>query len=137
MTREHFLKGWSLVVGAMDAATGLWLILAPASLLELFHVPPVSPDALVFVSWIGIFVLAVGLSCGLALLPRRARGETVWIFTSGVRVLVAVFLTASILSDSLPIVWAVVGLADGLVALVQIAILRAGWWRELHHSRCS
>ncbi|MEI8037031.1 MAG: hypothetical protein WCJ14_01455 [Verrucomicrobiota bacterium] len=133
MTREHFLKGWSLAVGAMDSLTGLWLVLFPASLLELLQVPPVSPDALVFVSWIGVFVLAVGLSYGLALLPRRARGETVWIFTAGVRALVAVFLTASILSESLPMVWAVVGVADGVVALVQIAILRAGWWRDLHH----
>ena len=120
-------------MGTMDSFTGLMLIFFPATLLQLLQVPPVSPDALVFVSWIGVFVLAVGLSYGLALLPRRARGETVWIFTSGVRMLVAVFLTTMILSESLPMVWAVVGLADGGVALVQIAILRAGWWRDLHH----
>ena len=132
MRHALFLKYWSLTVGAMDAVTGLALIIAPAAVLELLQVQPFSPDALVFVSWIGVFVLAVGLSYGLALLPRRSRGETVWAFTALVRSLVAVFLTAQILDQSLPMAWAAVGLTDFLVAMVQIAVLHAGWWKDVH-----
>lgn len=133
MTRTGFLKFWSLAVGAMDAVTGLALIIAPMEVLELLQIPPLSADAQVFVSWIGVFVLAVGLSYGLALLPRRRSGETVWMITAWVRLMVALFLTVKILDQSLPLAWAAVGLTDGVVALVQIVILRAGWWLEARH----
>lgn len=133
MTRAVFLKFWSLVVGTMDAVTGLALVIAPAAVLELLQIPPLSSDAQVFVSWVGVFVLAVGLSYGLALLPRRRRGETVWMITALVRMLVAGFLTVKILDQSLPMAWAVVGITDVVVALVQIAIIRAGWWKDIRH----
>ena len=84
-----------------------------------------------FLSWIGVFVLSVGLSYGLALSNRR-RGETVWMFTSLARMLVAVFLTFRILDESLDMAWAWVALADAAVAIVQVAILRTGWWKEGH-----
>jgi hypothetical protein len=131
MTRVKFLKLWSIAVGSMDALTGLILIAAPAGVLRLLGIPSPSPDALVFLSWIGVFVLSVGLSYGLALSNRR-RGETVWMFTSLVRMLVAVFLTFRILDESLDMAWAWVALADAAVAIVQVAILRAGWWKEGH-----
>lgn len=116
----------------MDFLTGLLLVIAPATVLGMLPIPQLAPEALVFVRWIGVFVLAVGLSYGLVLLPRRGRGETVWLITSLVRMLVAAFLIVMIVEGSLPKGWALVGLADGIVALVQIAILRAGWWREGH-----
>ena len=85
---------------------------------------------MVFLSWIGVFVMSVGLSYGLAL-SRRGRGEAVWMFTSLVRIMVAVFLTVRILDGSLQKTWALVAVSDASVAVVQIAILRAGWWREV------
>jgi hypothetical protein len=130
MTRVKFLKFWSIAVGSMDALTGLMLLVAPAGVLGLLGITPPSADALVFLSWIGVFVLSVGLSYGLAL-DRRGRGEAVWMFTAGVRMLVALFLTFSILEKSLATPWIFVALADAGVAIVQIAILRAGWWREV------
>lgn len=131
MKRVSFLKFWSIAVGSMDALTGMLLIFCPALVLKMLNIEPLPQDALVFLSWIGVFVMSVGLSYGLAL-STRGRAEAAWIFTSMVRILVAVFLTVRILDESLPRMWALVALADASVALVQIAILRAGWWREVH-----
>jgi membrane-bound metal-dependent hydrolase YbcI (DUF457 family) len=130
MTKHNFLKIWSVMVGAMDALTGLLLILSPVSVLRVLRVETISFDALVYLSWIGVFVMAVGLSYGFALGRHRGRGETVWMFTALVRILVAVFLIIQITRETLAPAWLVVALADGFVALVQIAILRKGWWRE-------
>ena len=130
MTRANFLKLWSVVVGSMDAITGLLLIAAPAQVLGLLQIAEPSPDAMQFLSWIGTFVLGVGLSYALAL-GKRSRGETVWLFTSLVRALVALFLTVKILQESMPMAWAGVAVTDGFVAIVQLTILRAQWWREV------
>lgn len=128
MNKIQFLRFWSLAVGAMDAITGLLLIVAPGLVLGVLGIAKPSPDALVFLSWMGVFICGVGLSYGLAL-GRRSRGETVWVFTALIRAMVAVFLTVKIMQGSLAPAWAVVGVSDALVAVVQITILRAGWWK--------
>ena len=130
MNKLLYLKIWSIGMGSMDALTGLLLILAPKRVLALLKIAPPSPDALVFLSWIGVFVMAVGLSYGMALGKRRSQSETVWAFTALVRIMVAVFLTTKITQGALPAAWAVVAVSDGVVALVQVAVLRKGWWRE-------
>jgi hypothetical protein len=130
MNRLMFLKFWSVAVGSMDALTGLLLVIAPGFVLQLLGIAAPSPDAMVFLSWIGIFVMAVGLSYGFALGKHRGRGETVWAFTALVRILVAGFLTLKIAGGSLESAWAVVALSDFVVAVVQIVILRKAWWRE-------
>ena len=130
MSKSLFLKIWTMGMGAMDALTGLLLILVPKQVLALLGIAPPSPDGLVFLSWIGVFVMAVGLSYGMALGKRRSRSETVWAFTALVRVLVAVFLTIKITEGALPSAWATVAVSDGFVALVQVTILRKDWWRE-------
>jgi hypothetical protein len=128
MNKIQFLRFWSVAVGAMDAVTGLLLIFFPSMVLGMLGIARPSPDALVFLSWMGVFICGVGLSYGLAL-GRRSRGETVWVFTSLIRMMVAVFLTGNIMHGSLAPAWAVVGASDAFVAVVQIAILRAGWWK--------
>ena len=130
MNKAQFLKLWSLVMGSMDAITGLLLIIAPALVLHLLKIAPPSAESLIYLSWIGVFVMAVGLSYALALGGRRLRGETVWIFTALVRILVAVFLTVRILDGSLAPAWAAVAISDGSVALIQGIIVRKGWWRD-------
>jgi hypothetical protein len=130
MNRLVFLKFWSVAVGTMDALTGLLLVTAPGFVLQLLKIAPPSADALVFLSWIGVFVMAVGLSYGFALGSHRGRGETVWAFTALVRVLVAVFVVVRIVGGSLEAAWGMVALSDFSVAVVQILILRKGWWRE-------
>ena len=121
--------GWSAAVGAMDAVTGLLLVVAPAMVLKLLGITPPSPDALVFLSWMGVFVAGVGLSYGLVLGDRR-RGPTVWQFTSLVRILVGIFVLCRIADGSLVPLWAAVALTDLVVAGGQLAMLRAGWWEE-------
>lgn len=130
MTKTKFLKFWSVAVGAMDALTGVLLICAPGFVLRLLEIAEPSPDAMVFLSWIGVFVMSVGLGYFMAL-GRRSRGETVWAFTSFVRIFVALFITVQILVGSLAPAWIVVGISDALVAVIQIAILRKGWWKEV------
>lgn len=130
MNKSRFLKLWSLAMGGMDAATGLLLIVAPGMVLRLLSIPPPLPESLVFLSWIGVFVMAVGLSYGWALSGSRAAGETVWRSTALVRMLVAVFLAMQITRGSLHPMWAIVAASDAAVAIVQIIILRRGWWRE-------
>lgn len=128
MNKIKFLRFWSVAVGSTDAVTGLLLMFFPSVVLGLLNIDPPSPDALVFLSWMGVFICGVGLSYGLAL-GRRSRGETVWVFTALIRAMVAVFLTVKIIHGSLAPAWAVVGASDAFVAVVQIAILRAGWWK--------
>ena len=130
MTKTKFLKFWSVAVGSMDAFTGLLLIFVPGLVLRLLKIEAPSPDAMVFLSWIGVFVMAVGLSYGLALGRHRAAGETVWLFTSMARILVAVFLVIQITREIMAPAWLLVAVSDGVVALVQMVVLRKGWWRE-------
>jgi hypothetical protein len=130
MTKPLFLKLWSIAVGSMDTLTGLLLVVAPGFVLDLLGIDRPSLDALVFLSWIGVFVMAVGLSYGLALGKGRSRGEAVWITTAMIRMMVAVFLAARIADGTLAVNWALVAVSDAGVAAVQIAILRLGWWKE-------
>lgn len=129
MNKRKFLVSWSVVVGSMDALTGLLLVVFPAWVLQCLRIAPPAPDALVFLSWIGVFVGGVGLSYLLALGDRRS-GKTVWMFTALVRTLVAVFVIAQIDIGSLAPAWLMVALTDAVVAVVQMAVVRAGWWEE-------
>ncbi len=127
MKRLKFLYLWSLAVGAMDACTGLLLIASPGFALRMMGIPAPQPGTAVFLSWMGAFIAAVGLSYGLVFRgPRDA--TTVWIFTAGVRLMVASFLAWKIMAGELPVSWSMVLLTDFVVATVQCAILRARWW---------
>ena len=66
MNRHRFLKGWSLAAGVMDAVTGLMLVFVPGLVLSLLMIEAPSPEAMVYLRWIGVIVLAVGLSYGIA-----------------------------------------------------------------------
>lgn len=132
MNRTRFLRLWSAAAGAMDAATGLILVVCPTWVLQLLRIAAPSADAMTYLGWIGVFVLSVGLSYGFAATPRgcRARGEMVWILTALVRTLVAVFVTIQVWLGALEPAWLLVAAADAGVAALQWAVLRAGWWRE-------
>jgi hypothetical protein len=131
MNKKQFIIGWSVAVGAMDALTGLLLVVAPAQVLQMLGIERPAPDALVFLSWMGVFVAGVGLSYTMVMGDWR-QGRAVWMFTSLVRALVAVFIVWRITDGSLAPAWVTVALADFLVAVVQTAVVRAGWWEERH-----
>lgn len=119
-------KWWSVLAGSMDALTGILLVFAPGLVLRLLGISHAGP--LVFVSWIGVFVAAVGLSYGLVF-RGPAAGETVWAFTALARSLVFVFLTVHVALGRMETAWLLVAVSDAAVAAVQFAGLRAGWWR--------
>lgn len=115
----------------MDAATGLMLVVAPGFTLRLMRVPAPDPASLVFVSWIGVFVLAVG--CSYFLAPRRLsnsnereRLAVVWRFTTIARALVAAFVTWRVVTGGLPPAWLTVAATDAVIAAVQFQWLRGG-----------
>ena len=119
----------------MDAGTGMLMIVAPEFTLHLMRVPPPHPAAMVFVSWIGAFVAAVG--CAYFVAPRRlpdatacARLATVWRVTTIARGLVAVFVTWRVAGGLLPAEWLTVALTDAVIAAVQFTWLRAGIARD-------
>lgn len=113
----------------MDAMTGLLLIFFPARVLELLGLPPLAAESMWFLQWIGVFVAGVGCSYLFAQ-ARRGQGEAIWYATAMIRTMVAVFLTVTTLAGDAPMQWLTVAGTDAVVALVQIAVNRAGWWAE-------
>jgi hypothetical protein len=125
------ILGYQLLTGLSDASTGALLIVAPAFTLRVMglHVPG---DALPFISFIGAFVLSVGLSCLYGALVVARRGspcvlETVWLLTALARGSVAIFLVTQILGHALELGWLTVAVTDGLCVLIQAIGLRRGW----------
>jgi hypothetical protein len=125
------LLGYQLLIGLSDAVTGALLIIAPEFTLRLMglHVPT---DSLPFLSFIGAFVLSVGLACLYGALVIAHRGspcklEVVWLLTAITRGSVAIFLVTQILAQNLQAGWLTVAITDGACVLIQAVGLRNGW----------
>jgi len=126
---------YQAAIGLSDTLTGALLNVAPAFALGLLgvHAPL---EALVFVSWVGAFVFAVGLSClyGLWLLIRPrcpGRLEAVWLLTAFCRASVAIFLTQRVASGAMAGGWLRIAAFDGLCVAIQAIGLRRGWLRHV------
>jgi hypothetical protein len=122
---------YQMLTGLSDASTGALLIISPVFTLRLMglHVPA---DSLPYLSFIGAFVLSVGLSClyGAYLIARCAsvpRLEMVWLLTAFTRSGVAIFVVTQILTQTLETGWVTVALSDGACVLIQAIGLRKGW----------
>jgi len=129
--KRQILFGYQLLTGLSDSATGMLLIFAPALTLRLMHLQ-VSPDALPFLSYIGAFVLSVGIAClyGGVLTMRAASApklEVVWLLTAITRGLVAIFIISQLLTGALETGWITVAISDGALALAQATGLLKGW----------
>lgn len=114
-----------------DTSTGALLIVAPDLTLRLMrlHVPD---DAAPFISFIGAFVLSVGLSClyGAWLIHSAGsmpRLEAVWLLTAITRGAVAVFIFTAVSTGSLEPGWLTVAIFDGALTVIQALGLRRGW----------
>lgn len=122
---------YQLLTGLSDSLTGALLIVAPALTLRLMglHAPV---EALPYLSFIGAFVLSVGLAClyGAWIVARRGsvcKLETVWLLTAITRASVAILVVAQIEAHALEAGWITVALADGLCVVIQSIGLRKGW----------
>lgn len=125
------LIAYQLLIGLSDTLTGALLIIAPEVTLQRMslHVPA---DALPYLSFIGAFVLSVGLACiyGALVIIRRGspcKLEVVWLLTAITRASVAIFVVCQILAHTLEAGWLSVALFDGACVLIQAIGLRKGW----------
>ncbi len=125
------LIGYQLAIGLSDTLTGALLIVAPEFALRLMrlHAPA---DALPFLSFLGAFVLSVGLACLYGAFVTARRGspckvEVVWLLTAISRASVAILVVTQILAHALEAGWLTVAISDGACALIQAIGLRKGW----------
>jgi hypothetical protein len=125
------LIGYQLLIGLSDTITGALLMIAPAFTLGLMrvHVPA---DAMLYLSFIGAFVLSVGLSClyGAWLMARRkspCKLEVMWLLTAITRASAAIFVITQILTQTLEVGWLTVAISDGACVVIQAIGLRKGW----------
>ena len=138
--KRRLLLGYQLMAGGSDAATGAALLVAPRLTLGWMGLT-VAPEPIVFLQYIGVFVLAVGLSYWLVAFssqPTAAiRWRTQWEITALVRTLVAVFVLVELGRHALEPRWISVALTDGLYAGLQWTGLRLGWLmtREIPDAR--
>jgi hypothetical protein len=117
-------------IGAMDASTGLLLMTVPQLTLSLMRLPALAEPSLVYLSWIGAFVFAIGLSyflVGKNTHPERTK--MMWQITALARAVIAIFVTIQIVMGQLALGWLTVALTDAAVAAVQLWGLRNFWWR--------
>jgi hypothetical protein len=129
--KDLYLLAYQLIAGVSDASTGALLIVAPVFTVRMMRLS-VPYDATPFLSFIGAFVLAVGLSYLYgALLIHRTGGvprlEAVWLLTAIIRSSVAIFVMAAVLSGTLAIGWITIALFDGICVVIQARGLRRGW----------
>ncbi|MDB6022202.1 MAG: hypothetical protein JWQ04_2059 [Pedosphaera sp.] len=128
---SRWLLVYQCLAGLCDVTTGVLLVFAPGWTLTLMGVRHI-PQPVDFASFIGAFVLSVGVAyLYAACLPMNAanapRWQTVWWLTALSRTSVAGFLAWKILTGHLESAWLTVALTDGLVAVFQWIGLRAGW----------
>ena len=132
--------------GFCDLLTGILLILTPETVLAMLGLP--MADEPIFLRYIGVFVANVGLAYlypwwrrlpSQGARPGSPHGmggraepsmveviEMLFELTAAVRLAVAAFVFASVLSGALHPAWAWVGLTDLALAVVQILWLRRG-----------
>jgi hypothetical protein len=124
-----FTLAFTWVAGLMDSATGLLLIFFPAFTLQLMRVPAVVAD-MVFIQFVGAFVMAVGSTYFIGLITCLRSGDwqelkTVWKVTAFVRLVIFLFCTGVILTGRLDIHWVSVPVTDASLAIFQIYWIRS------------
>lgn len=132
MKPRILLFAYQLLTGASDTSTGVLLLAAPAFTLRLMRLHPADPAALPLLSYIGAFVLSVGVAClyGAVLTTRphfAAKLEVVWLLTAITRASVALFVASSVFTGALEHGWITVALSDGGFALLQLIGLARHW----------
>jgi len=135
--KDLYLLAYQLIAGVSDASTGALLIAAPVFTVRMMGLS-VPRDATPFLSFIGAFVLAVGISYlyGALLIHRTggvSRLEAVWLLTAIFRSSVAIFILAAVLNGTLPAGWLTIAVFDGICVFIQASGLRRGWLLHVTH----
>ena len=120
MNSPRFISLIHYGTGLMDAITGCLLIFLPTWTLSLMGVNPRTDEILV--SYLGVFVFAVGTSHFFAgSYPTDAtsceRWHTIWKISSFVRLCIAFFVLIKIISGQLDAAWISVSATDFVVAI--------------------
>lgn len=130
------LELYQVAAGLSDTSTGLLLLVAPLPTLRLMHVTQ-SPTPVVFNSFIGAFVLGVGLTYLLVSFrawqgrTTLAEWESQWRATATIRSCIAIFLIAEIAMAHLQPAWGLVAVSDAALACLQWIGLHRGWLRAV------
>jgi hypothetical protein len=126
-----WLLTYQYLAGLGDTSTGWLLVFEPQWTLTLMGVHRI-PQPIEFASFVGVFVLGVGVTylyaTRLPLIAANApRWQTVWAVTALIRTSVAVFLLGEILAGRMEPAWLTVAITDGALALIQWIGLGMGW----------
>lgn len=131
MTTIRWAKGLAWVAGAMDSATGVGLVFAPAPTLRAMQVVAPAAEALVFLRWVGAFVGAVGLSYLVALARGGAgRLRETFALTLLFRAAAGGYCACAVSAGWLEPGWAAVAWTDGALVVAQAWLLRRGGWSD-------
>ena len=127
---KRFLKGFSLVVGLMDAATGIGLVFLPVLTLQLMGLDA-GAYATSLIRFIGTFVFASGglYLWGLILGKRTSSREPLyfaWVATSWIRLCVGTSTGIMIAIGELSPGWLSVPMADLSIAIFQLYLIWTG-----------
>jgi hypothetical protein len=128
---KNKLQLFQWAVGACDASTGILLVAAPAWTLHLMGMTKIlsPPD---IISFVGVFVMAVGLSYFLVKEKDVAGWEMQWRVTAMIRVCVACFLAWKIAGEGWEVRWLTVLITDATIATIQVLGLKRGWLRTMN-----
>ena len=135
MISRKLFSGFQLVAGVCDTATGLLLILSPRLALKLMGIRSV-PAEPVLVSFIGAFVLSVGLAYLLFVRSPRSTGElaasrSAWMITGIERLCVGSFVMVAVASKQLEPAWFSITIVDLTLAAFQLVGLRKKWLEKM------
>ena len=128
---RSLLLAYQVLTGLSDTLTGALLIIAPELTLGLMRLHAPS-GAYPYISYLGAFVLSVGLAClyGAALIVRGGsprKLEAVWLLTAITRASVAIVVFAQVYAHALEAGWLTVAAFDAACVLIQAVGLRRGW----------
>lgn len=129
--KHPLLFGYQCLAGLSDTATGALLCVAPRFTLKLMGLHPAA-DTIPYVSYIGAFVLSVGISylygaLLIAIEAPRERIEIVWLLTAFTRSAVAIYVLKGIFIGDLEFGWIAVAAFDAACAVIQAIGLRNKW----------
>ena len=125
-TLEKFARVLALGAGALDAGTGLGLVVAPVFTLGLMQAGTVGAEAETYLRFTGVFVTMVGFSYLWAWRRGSATLRIVFGLTAWFRLAVGVFSTWAIATGRLGPAWASVPATDFFLAITQAWLLRQG-----------